>query len=139
MKRQVLALSLAAALAAAAVPAHARHAVMSEPERVTLSAPQGKKADAKRVQAAIREAARQTGWVVRDDAAGKMTLKHTKGSHEAIVDVLYDAASYQIQYVSSLDLGYRSKGGKTEIHPLYNEWVGDLQKRIEHDYAGGAH
>jgi hypothetical protein len=59
--------------------------------------------------------------------------------HEAIVDVLYDAGSYQIQYVSSLDLGYRSKGGKTEIHPLYNEWVGDLQKRIEHDYAGGAH
>lgn len=137
MKRQVLALSLVVALLGAALPAHARHAVMSEPERVTLGVSEGKKPDAKRVQAAVRESARQSGWTVRDDAPGKMTLRHTKGRHEAVVDVVYDATSYQIKYVSSLDLGYRSKNGRSEIHPIYNEWVNDLQRRIEHNFASG--
>jgi len=135
IQRQAITLSLAAALACAALPAAARHAEMKEPERAALNAAEGKKPDAKRVQAAIREAARETGWVVRDDSPGKMTLRHTKGKHEAVIDVLYDAAGYQLKYLSSIDLGYRIKDGHAQIHPVYNEWVDSLQRRIEHAFA----
>lgn len=135
MKRNTLALTLAAVLVAASGAAQARHADLMEPGHVSLSAPVGKKASPELVHKAIREAATRTGWTVRDDTPGKITLRHNKGSHEAMVDVSYDAAGYEIRYVSSSALDYKLKDGKAQIHPLYNTWVNDLQRQIDHAYA----
>lgn len=72
------------------------------------------------------------------------------GKHSALVEVLFDAESFEIRYVESSNLGYdpdrcisRGKTGTGRrrvcgpvIHPIYNEWVHSLEaiilKRVNH-------
>lgn len=114
--------------------AHARSTEMYEPERVSLVAGDGKPSKQK-MHEAIVSAGRHKQWVVAGDKPGTITLRYSRGKHEAVIDVDYDEKSYQIKYVSSENLNFSAKdGGKPSIHPHYNSWVKELSYGIDHAY-----
>lgn len=84
-------------------------------------------------QAALREvmirAASRRNWQVVSDAPGEITLKQNRqGKHEATVKIRYDATSYQISYVSSVNLNADPE--RQRIHPTYNMWLRNLDSDI---------
>ncbi|MCM5682683.1 hypothetical protein M8A51_24390 [Schlegelella sp. S2-27] len=80
---------------------------------------------------AISYAAQQKGWVILTDNPGTLALKYDKqGRHQAVIDVLYDAQSYEFKYVSSFGLGYEDAPEGVKIHPAYNNWLTQLRSQI---------
>lgn len=123
---------LALMLAFAASGAHARAALLIEPERVELKRVDGKASTAKQVHDAILAGAQSHSWTTVSEGPGTIQLSYTRrGKNTAVVRVDFDAHSYQVHYVSSERLKYRTVEGKGRfIHPLYNRWVRNLQAAI---------
>lgn len=123
---------LALMLAFAAVGAHARGSLLIEPERVELKRVDGKASTAKQVHDAILAGAQSHNWTTVSDGPGAIQLSYTRrGKNTAVVRVDFDAHSYQIHYVSSEGLKYRTIEGKgATIHRLYNRWIRNLQAAI---------
>jgi hypothetical protein len=69
-------------------------------------------------------------WKAVGDKPGVLTLEADSGQHQVVVDVAYDAQSFQITYKSSANMNYEQSGAKTSIHPKYNKWVEDLSSSI---------
>lgn len=69
-------------------------------------------------------------WKAIDDKPGVLTLEADSGQHRVVVEVAYDAQSYQISYKSSANMNYEQSGTKTTIHPKYNRWIEDLSSSI---------
>lgn len=86
---------------------------------------------ANKVKKAIFAACTEQGWVVQSDKQNVIRAKLTLRTHEAVVDIPYNAKQFSIIYVSSSDLAYQD--GK--IHVRYNSWVKSLAKAIELEIA----
>lgn len=123
-RRMAVALALVACIGAAQA---GRQAPLLNPERVLLPVSQS----AENIRTAIIAGGQQLGWVVVNEAPGKLTLKYNKqGKHEAVIDAVFDAQGYQLMYVDSTNLNYGTGSGGPEIHPNYNRWIANLIKHI---------
>ena len=74
----------------------------------------------------IRAAAAGLGWATDARGPGLTRAILNIRSHQAVVDISYDAQRFLISYVSSVNLDY---DGNT-IHRSYNAWVQNLQNAI---------
>lgn len=102
----------------------ARDTEMLIPARVVFSSPDAKPIAANAVRDAIITAGAKRGWMLRGDAADKVTLAFNKqGKHEAVVDVNFDATGFQLAYVSSHNLNYEETFSGKRIHPNFNKWL----------------
>ncbi len=75
---------------------------------------------------AIQSAGAALGWQMRLTKPGHIIGTLTARTHTAVVDVNYNVKSYSIQYKDSTDLKYDGQS----IHPQYNTWIQNLDKRI---------
>ena len=75
---------------------------------------------------AIQKAGAALGWQMKPTKPGHMLATLNLREHTAVADVTYNAKSFSIQYKDSAGLKY---DGQT-IHPQYNNWITNLEKRI---------
>lgn len=121
---------VAAFLAAASGLVAARSSAMVELGRQSIVSADGKALTVDAVRKAIIAGGARHSWHAVGDQPGVLTLEADSGSHQAVVDVAYDAQGYQITYKSSANLNYEHTDKKTSIHPKYNKWVQDLNSSI---------
>lgn len=125
------------AVAIGPVAAHASAQTMIEPDRVELSVRGAQSAaDVGAMRRVILQAALNRRWRLMQDRPGVLTLEATAGDHSATVDVLYDAAGFQIKYRSSTALDYAAAGDRVVIHPRYNNWISSLSNEIRRQASG---
>lgn len=83
----------------------------------------------------IIAAAQSLGWQVTAQADDHLQLSYDKqGKHQVRLKVELNAQTYQIHYVDSHNMNYSSTEDGARIHPNYNRWIRNLQKRIS-DFA----
>ena len=92
------------------------------------------------ISEAIKSAARELGWRVTDETPGALQVSLSLRSHEANVEIGYDAVSFWIEYRDSVNLNFHLDGLKAtkrrkkikgpRIHKNYNGWVTRLAERI---------
>ena len=100
---------------------------LEPPQRVLLVGPGGTSPSLDKVRAAVATAGAPRGWQVIADEPGRMTLRNVvRGKHTVVVAVAYDAAGFQVEYVSSENMNYTVRRGQARIHPKYHQWVGNL-------------
>ena len=83
-------------------------------------------ASADAVQKAILKAGAAQNWQMKVVAPGKIEGTLFIRVHKAVVDITYDAKSFNIKYKDSSQLQYDG----TNIHRNYNQWIDDLIKQI---------
>ena len=130
MNSTLRALVVVAALASATGFAVARSSNMVELGRQSVVTADGKPMTVEAMRKAIIAGGARHSWKPVGDQPGVLTLEADSGSHQAVVDVAYDAQGYQITYKSSANLNYEQSEKKTSIHPKYNKWVEDLNSSI---------
>jgi hypothetical protein len=69
-------------------------------------------------------------WTAVGEKPGVLSLQASNGGHLVVVEVAYDARTYDIRYKSSVEMEYQDVDGKPTIHPKYNQWVNDLSTAI---------
>lgn len=73
-----------------------------------------------------------SGWSVKDEGPGKLTLTLVvRNKHTAVIAVNYDNKGYSIKYVSSINLDYAVDDGKEVIHHNYTRWINNLMLSIK--------
>ena len=110
------------------------------------------------IRASITRAASERGWSLVESAPERVRVSIVvRDRHEATVDVRFDAETFSIGYVDSINLDYSSTGVPPEkrsqkstlrrltteqtfdlgprIHPNYNKWVARLADQIERRIA----
>lgn len=112
-----------------AAPALAKQHEMIKPEYQTFAPAITKPLTQQEVRAAVIDAAQARGWVVTGDEPGKLTLRYAPRTHLAVIAVDYDDKGFKVGYVTSENLDYEVKRGKTYIHGNYNLWL----ERLSHD------
>lgn len=120
---------LALLLLAIVAPVVAKQHVMITPEYEAFAPAITRPLTQQDVRAAVIDAAQARGWVVTGDEPGKLTLRYAPRTHLAVIAVDYDDKGFKIGYVTSEDLDYEVKRGKTYIHGNYNLWL----ERLSHD------
>ncbi len=74
----------------------------------------------------IIRAGTMLGWRMQEMRPGVMRATLDIRTHQAVVDITYDAQRFSIAYVDSTNLNYDG----TRIHPNYNGWVRRLADAI---------
>lgn len=132
MDKRCVSLLLTAVLACAATPAFAgKHDPMDVPAYERVESTNGIPPSAARVKAAIIHAGKARGWTMVDSEPGRVTLRYAPRTHEVVVAVRYDDNGFKIEYVASVEMNYRMKGGTPEIHGNYNRWIRNLAQDIQ--------
>ena len=90
--------------------------------------PLNSKAKMADVEKAIVRAGKSLRWNMKTVKPGFITATLYNRSHTAIVDITYTTKSFSIQYKDSVDLNY---DGNTMIHKNYNNWVTNLERKIQ--------
>ncbi|UVE18270.1 hypothetical protein NVV93_02395 [Pseudomonas sp. LS44] len=94
--------------------------------------PAGVHADQAVMQKAIVDALNRCGWSVQQVTPTDIRAAiNVRNRHQAQIAINYSPLDYQIQYVNSSGLGYKS--GK--IHRNYNRWVANLSNTIIQNLA----
>lgn len=121
--------AIAMALAVGAGSAMARSAEIYEPPSIAWLA----SADVAPPQLRHRivAAGQSLGWMVVKDEPGHLELHYDrKGKHQVDIAIDYDASSYRISYLRSVNLNYSEADGLRKIHPNYNRWIRNLMQKI---------
>ncbi|MCK9684283.1 hypothetical protein [Scleromatobacter humisilvae] len=122
---------LALCLAIAATASAARSSVpMRELGRQEIVTMDGQPLALDAMRKAILYGGLTRRWTAVGEQPGVLSLQASNGGHIVVVDVAYDAKSYEIRYKSSVEMGYDTVDGKPVIHPKYNQWVNDLSTAI---------
>ncbi len=92
--------------------------------------PQGPATTMENIEKAMLRAGGTLGWQMTPKGRGNMeAVINVRNKHHASVGITYDLKTYNISYLSSVNLNY-SEADKT-IHPNYNSWVQNLDKAIQ--------
>jgi len=83
------------------------------------------------VEAAIYQGATKRKWIPTKIRDGEIEATLYIRSHVAVVDIDYNADSFQVRYIRSENLNYKNRDGAEVIHPNYNAWVKNLTSDIE--------
>ena len=122
---------LALCLASAAGPSLARPSVaMIELGRQQIVTFDGQPLTPDSMRKAILYGGLTRRWTAVGEQPGVLSLQAANGGHVVVVEVAYDARTYEIRYKSSVEMGYENVDGKVGIHPKYNQWVNDLSTAI---------
>jgi hypothetical protein len=122
---------LALCLVAASGPSLARPAIaMIELGRQEIVTFDGQPLTLDSMRKAILYGGLTRRWTAVGEQPGVLSLQASNGGHVVVVDVAYDARTYEIRYKSSVEMGYENVDGKVNIHPKYNQWVNDLSTAI---------
>lgn len=81
------------------------------------------------MRSAIVEALGFKRWEILDEEPGKFRAGINVRSHYAEILVSYDATKFEIVYLNSQNLDYRSS--KQTIHRNYNRWIHYLEQEIK--------
>jgi hypothetical protein len=130
MNSTLRAILFAASLVVGTGAADARSANMLELGRQQIVTTDAAPMSVDAVRKAIIAGGATHTWKAIDDRPGVLTLEADSGQHRVMVDVAYDAQSYQITYKSSANMNYEQSGARTTIHPKYNKWIEDLSTSI---------
>ncbi|MCG5537206.1 hypothetical protein [Halorhodospira sp. 9622] len=76
----------------------------------------------------IRDAGRERGWAIREEADGHMVGVLNVRDHRAEVDIHFDETSLDIEYRDSVNLRYDEE--RQTIHRNYNRWVDHLEQDL---------
>lgn len=115
--------ALFALLALIALPFSAQAAAeLVDPDPVAV--PKGLSMDT--VASDIKRALIGRGWIVANEAPGKIDATLHLRSHVARVAIEFDESTVRLSYVSSDNLDYREKRGKRYIHKNYLSWVSNV-------------
>lgn len=98
------------------------HNIIDQPVPMSATAQSTSK-----VKRAIAVACAEQDWVIQSDNNNVIRAKLILRTHEAVVDIPYNAKQFSIVYVSSSGLAYQNGN----IHTRYNSWVKNLAKAIE--------
>ena len=85
------------------------------------------------VKEAIKRAGAGLGWGMRENGPGSIIGTLHLRTHTAVVDIKYDAKSYNITYADSKELKYNAD--KQTIHRNYNGWIQNLDNAIRTNLA----
>jgi hypothetical protein len=91
----------------------------------------GKPLTRDQVKAAIIRAGAALGWLMKEEAPGKLSGTLLVRKHTAVVDIPYSPTAYNITYRTSTNLN--EEGG--QIHKNYNGWIQNLNKGINAQLA----
>lgn len=118
------------ALALCSGAAMARQADLIDHQKILLLT-DGTPLTEQQVRGRIVNAAHNIGWQPTKDEPGHMELMYDKaGKHQVYIEVNYDAAGFDINYLRSNNLDYEERDGQRKIHPAYNRWIKNLNKQI---------
>ena len=78
---------------------------------------------------AIWAAGRREGWRVREVGPGQLRAEKNLRTHRALVAIQYDTRGFGITLLEADDLMYDGQ----RVHKAYNEWVEQLEKRIQEE------
>ena len=96
---------------------------------VTLTPPAS--ASLEEIGRAIVATGTRLGWVIQVEGPGEARGSLDLRGHQAVVKILFSKTSLRIDYVSSVNLMHSGD----EIHHNYNNWVKNLQVRIQRKVA----
>ena len=82
------------------------------------------------VRKAITMAISKRGWRVVSEQPGKIEAAVNVRSHQAVVDIVYSATGYGIEYKDSTNLNHKGNN----IHRNYNKWVTMLDREIQQQF-----
>jgi hypothetical protein len=112
----------------------ARRAELQRPPRVSVGP-----LPTSDVEAAIYEGCSKKKWIPSKISDGRIEATLYLRTHVAVVDIDYDADSFQVHYVRSENLNYKNRNGEELIHPNYNAWVKNPIADIDAALASDAH
>ncbi|MGH9783383.1 MAG: hypothetical protein ACRD88_04290 [Terriglobia bacterium] len=75
---------------------------------------------------AIQRGGAALGWQMRESKPGHILGTFSIRTHVAVVDINYNTNSFSIAYRDAINVPYDGQN----IHPEYNRWVQDLERRI---------
>lgn len=121
-----------ATLAVFATPALAgRSTPLVNPPAVVIPATAGKAWTEIEVRDAIVRGGAAKTWVLKSEQPGRVVLAvDVRSRHAAEVAITYDAKTYRVEYLSSVNLNYRKAEQGEVIHPTYIRWVRGLMAEI---------
>lgn len=82
------------------------------------------------IQKAIVRGGTRAGWQVLPEAPGRLSARYQSGRHSATVGIDHDTKAYSIKMRETSVM--RSDGS---VHPLYNNWVQNLDRSIRVELA----
>lgn len=84
------------------------------------------------VEAAILKALANRGWVARSERPGSLLATLDLRTHQVVTRITYSGNGFEVDYVSSKDMGYtKDAGGQERIHRNYNGWVANVVRDTE--------
>ncbi len=130
--RVTLATIAVTAMAVLATPAQAgRSAPLVNPPAVAIPASAGKALTEVEVRDAIVKGGAAKTWMLKSEQPGRLVLAvDVRSRHAAEVAITYDAKSYRVEYLSSVNLNYRKTETGEVIHPTYLRWIKGLMAEI---------
>lgn len=104
----------------------ARKAELIDPGPIAVPAGLGEQ----EIVNAIKSSLIARTWTVGKAAPGRIDATLYIRAHRADISIAYDQQNVQISYVSSENLDYRQKKGRTWIHSNYIGWINNLTADI---------
>ncbi|MBC7802420.1 MAG: hypothetical protein H7Y16_00975 [Candidatus Parcubacteria bacterium] len=95
---------------------------------ISASIPPHPAANMENIEKAVIRAGLTLGWQMVPKGPGRVEGVLTIRKHQAIIEVTFDARSYNINYKDSVNLDYRPND--RTIHSNYNGWIQNLDKAI---------
>jgi len=83
------------------------------------------------VEAAVKTSLKHFNWQVIQDEKGLIVARYDKAKHYVLINIKYSDSKVDISYLKSEGLRYKEVDGKRMIHKRYNQWIANLQRRIE--------
>ena len=98
-----------------------------------MNGPDGSPLGVTETRAAILHGAKRRGWHVQVDESGRIRLElrhpgvmNNSSGDWVVVDVLYRAGAFDLQYVESVGLRARDQGGSRTVRNSYVKWTNAL-------------
>ena len=71
------------------------------------------------------------GWLITNKKPGKLVAQViVRNKHTLVVSIKYTDDSYDIDYLNSDNLNYKTKDGVAYIHPNANSWMDNINQDI---------
>ncbi len=100
-------------------------------ENITIVTGTGSVPSQEDVRRVIVKAATSKKWAVKDIDSTHLQVSHTTRGHTAQAVIEYSTKSFSITYYNSVKLKYSG----TRIHRKYNQWIGNLESRIQQYFS----
>ena len=91
----------------------------------------GAKPTMEEVSRVVWAVGKKLGWVMQEVRPGELTATLSIRNHVAVVAIVHDTSTFNINYKDSRNLRYQD----AYIHRQYNNWVSNLARTIQSEMA----